>query len=751
MQLITLVYASTGILTASPAMVTPVEDVSFVQEYHEAYPFENNSAANDVRAVAVDLDGAVWAATGAGLHVLRANEWIPQDGVTGGPLYTLFVDGENRVWAGAWDGLYRVSKDGARKEEGVSGTVTALVQTPDGLVALGPEGSWRHANHEWKPLENRWARHVRDAAVTPSGELYIGTGVGLYLQSKERLRHFYKEEDIYSGDIRALAIGPEGRLWIGARGGIDVFEDASLCGHYGPKEGLPNYDVRALTFDAQGTLWAGTALGVARFDGSTWSLRHSKRWLLSDDVRGIAFDEDGTAWVATRAGVSAIKRRMMTLEEKAAYFLDICQKRHIRDPYIVEKCWFPDPDDLSVWEPRDDDNDGTFTAMYMVMEAYRWAVTKDPKAKEHADNAYDTLEFFEQVTPIDGLFARTVVPSTWTEMADPNHVMTPEEYAERRVRDPRTKRVDERWRLSEDGKWLWKGDTSSDEMVGHMFGYYLYYELAADEKRKERIRAHVRKIVDYIIEGGYVLRDRDGTATRWGVWAPEHVNDDPDWRVEGVNKTFEVLSFLKAAYHITGDEKYQREFLMLIREHGYAETARRPKSYGRSERTHIQDDLLSLSTPALLLSEDDPELRAQFMEGVTWAYQTIENDDNPFFNFIYAMAGGAEFHLEESVAFLRDHPLDLRHWLIDSSRREDIDLVRHPMLSPLQTSRMLPPSERGVMRWDKNPWAVVSGDFCDLQGHRESSGVFWLLPYWMGRYYGYIAPPDEGTVADNGS
>jgi hypothetical protein len=56
------------------------------------------------------------------------------------------------------------------------------------------------------------------------------------------------------------------------------------------------------------------------------------------------------------------------------------------------------------------------------------------------------------------------------------------------------------------------------------------------------------------------------------------------------------------------------------------------------------------------------------------------------------------------------------------------------MLDPLRTSRMLPPSERGVMRWDKNPWDVISGDSSDPEGHRESSGVFWLLPYSMGRY-----------------
>ncbi|MBI5095442.1 MAG: regulator [Candidatus Hydrogenedentes bacterium] len=740
MVIFTLLCASSGALGAN-AQLTAIQDVPFAQEFHEAYPFETGAAANDVRAVAVDAKQNLWAATKGGVYVLRSGKWSLQSGVTTGPVYDLLVDEKDNVWAGAWDGVYCVTDGVARKESDVTGTTSVVGNGPEGLVAMGPEGSWRRTGQKWKPIENKGSRGVRAVARVGRDDLYIGTGVGLYLWTPQALRHFYKEEDLYSGDIRALAIDPKGQLWIGAMGGIDVYSDQTYRAHYGPNEGLPNSDVRALAFDSDGVLWAGTALGVARFDGRTWSLRHGKRWLLSDDVRDITFGKDGTAWIATGGGVSAIKRRTMTLEDKAAYFLDICYKRHIRPPYLVEKCWFSDPKNTSKWEPLDDDNDGTFTAMYMAMESYRWAVTKDPAAKEHADKACEALEFLQHVTGVEGFFARTVVPSTWTKMNDANHVMSPEEYAERRVRDPRAKRVDERWRLSNDGKWLWKGDTSSDEMVGQMFGFYLYHELAADPQQKSRVATHVRKIVDYIIDGGYVLRDLDGKATRWGVWAPEQINNDPDWRVEGVNKTFEVLSFLKATYHMTGDEKYQREFLKLINKYGYAEIARNPKSYGRSERTHIQDDLLALSTPGLLLSETDPQRRALFVEGATWAYRTIEHDNNPFFNFVFGLVGGKDFHAEESVAFLRDHPLDLRHWAIDNSVREDIQLVRRPMLSPMQTSRILPPSERGVMRWDKNPWDVISGDVPDPEGRYESSGVFWLLPYWMGRYYGFIAAP----------
>jgi hypothetical protein len=99
-----------------------VQDVPFVQEYHEAYPFEAGGAANDVRAVAVDTNGAVWAATKAGLYVLQSGKWSQPSGVTTGPLYDLYVDREDRAWVGAWDGVYCVAEGAPRKEASVSGT-----------------------------------------------------------------------------------------------------------------------------------------------------------------------------------------------------------------------------------------------------------------------------------------------------------------------------------------------------------------------------------------------------------------------------------------------------------------------------------------------------------------------------------------------------------------------------------------------------------------------------------------------------
>ena len=71
---------------------------------------------------------------------------------------------------------------------------------------------------------------------------------------------------------------------------------------------------------------------------------------------------------------------------------------------------------------------------------------------------------------------------------------------------------------------------------------------------------------------------------------------------------------------------------------------------------------------------------------------------------------------------------------MDNSRREDVTLVRAPEFEQWQTARWLPVDENSFFRWDDNPRVANRG----AGGHLESDGVFWMLPYWMGRYYGFI-------------
>jgi len=714
-----------------------ITDVPFVQECHVPYPISKNNEANNVRSIAVDDTGNVWAATKAGIYLLEngSKTWQQKmDKPNIGPAFYVTVDSKNAVWIGAWNGIYKFSANEIKKMEGINQPISVICEMGNDMLALGPEGQWVFKNGKWIYQKLPYSQNLREAIPDNNGGYWIATGMGLYHKNNERTKLFQNEDELLSADVRDIAFAQDGKLWIGGLGGITIYAGEKRVAQITHEDGLPSIDVNAIATAPDGRMWIGTKIGVARYDGKNWSLLHSRRWLLNDEVRDIAFDASGTAWIATKNGVSAIKNKEMTLTQKANYYHRVTYKRHVRPPYIVEKCGLPVPGDTTKWEPRDDDNDGEYTSMYLVMESFRYAVTKSHDAKERAKKAFEGLRFLQTVTETSGLVARTVIPSDWKRMFDPNRIHTDRMKADIQVRDPRYKPVDKLWRLSKDGKWLWKGDTSSDEITGHMYGYLFYYDLVADKKEKKRVAKHVCNIVDYIVDGGYVLNDIDGKHTHWGVWAPERLNHDPDWKAESGINSAEILSYLKLAYHVSGKKKYQKEYLKLLHEHNYADNVRRAKTFNPSWITHIDDELLSLVYPCLLLHEKDPELLKLYRESLDLWYSGVKADNSPFFDFTYALLSDFKPDIHKIADWFQDVPLDLIRWRVDNSKRMDIKIIRSPEFENFQTNRMLPLSEISFYRWDRNPWNIVQGD----GGVSEGDGVFWLLPYWMGKYLRYI-------------
>ena len=99
-----------------------------------------------------------------------------------------------------------------------------------------------------------------------------------------------------------------------------------------------------------------------------------------------------------------------------------------------------------------------------------------------------------------------------------------------------------------------------------------YYDLVADtESEKERVREHVRRLTDHIIEHGFQLMDHDGRPTRWARYSPKELNFDKNWFVERGLNSLSILSYLITTAHITGDDKYRDIASTLINQHGYAQ------------------------------------------------------------------------------------------------------------------------------------------------------------------------------------
>jgi len=714
-------------------------DVPFIQEYHEGFIIDQDKpAANDVRVVHADGNGNIWIATRNGVYVKAKNtqSWkCMLNGENQGPAYDVSSDSKGTIWLAAWDGVYNNTEGTFLKSDGPIGPVAKIVCANEGTYALGPHGIWVYHDNQWKKNDYKIARSIRGAISDHSGGLWVGTDVGLYHCAGNKAIVYQGNDDLISAYTKGMDFTESGELWIAGLGGVTIRKGDEKIGEKLPKNGITNSEVNTVKRAPDGTMWVGTNYGITRFTPGEdeYSVRLSRRWLMSDEVRDIAFDSDGNAWIATSSGVSAIKREEITLAQKADFFYDKLIRRHVREPWIISRFTLEVPGDTTTIIQDDDDNDGEYTSMYLAMESFRYAVTKDPEAKERARKAFDFLHLLREVTGNDGFFARTIVPSSWEKAHDMNRTYTPQELAEELVNNPRQKPVETRWHLSADGKWWWKGDTSSDELDGHFFGYFWYYNLVADEQEKARIADHVGQITDHLIRNDFYLVDVDGKPTKWGVWSPQSLNHDPEWAPERPLNSLEILSFLKFAHQITGKQEYQDAYLKLIYEEGYLETAKKLYTTNPAWETYFDIYLALYIYPALLTYEEDPGLHSEYRAHLDQWFLKFKETKSPFLNFTYNLLTDGNEELESSIFFLKDAPLDLVDWEIDNGRREDLHVVRKPILEELQVDELRPPSEYRTMRWDRNPYDAVAGN-----PGQEREPVYWLLPYWMGRYINLI-------------
>lgn len=500
----------------------------------------------------------------------------------------------------------------------------------------------------------------------------------------------------------------------------ELLNEVKVSPWQGPEPG-PVPGLRLYARERTGAVWLGSEQGAARFDAQArhpwhrWQYFAGKRWLPDDEVLNIHVDEAGMGrrvWVRTKTGAAQIEWRSLNLGQKATSFEQRIEARHVRHGLVAD-CALRTPGELSSALPVSNDNDGLWTAMYLGAQAYRYAATRDPDARAKAQRAYRALLRLEQITGLPGFYARSFIAKS----------------------EPRP--GDGEWHATADGEWLWKGDTSSDESVGHYYGYSLYFDLVADASEKEEIRAVITRMTDYLVANQYELLDVDGKPTRWGRWSEAYFQTD-EGKYEAALRSLQVLSFLKTAQHITGDAKYDAAYRDRLAK-GYAENARRYRRWaGGGEINFSDDELAYLSFQPLLRYEKDPGLRQPYLETLRYVWTQVASDRNPLWAYI-SVEGGAGAMTpalrDECRRTLERIPVDLVAWDMRNSHRQDVkfrpdkDRFNRP-----QTVELLPPDERAIAKWNSNPYAPDGG----AGGRSEDDGAFFLLPYWMGRYYGWV-------------
>ncbi len=625
------------------------------------------------------------------------------------------------MFAGAPDGVWTLTEGKWRLEVGSPRGVIAFAEEPDGTPwALSREGAFRRSGkwalvHSIDPDDMKNPRSIlprgpEDALVASESGLFALTGKRKYWLPLE-----VRPEGLPSGDTRALLRLDAAHFLVTTDRGFTIGDGMRGWRSVAGAEGLPILDLThaaaAKAPDGSLTTWLGGPRGLVQAHGGRFRYFAGKRWLPDDRVTALAADPDGSVWVGTAKGLTHIYPRTLTLEEKAKAFQETIPKRFYRHGYVTVMI-LPAPGVVEGARQEISDNDGLWTALYIAAQSLRFAATKAAHAQAQASRSMEALLRLESLTGIPGFPARAVC-----RRGEPEYERL---------------RANPEWNPSPvEKEWIWKGDTSSDEIDGHYFGWYVFHELAASEEEKARVRATCKRVTDHILDHGLHLVDLDGKPTTWGVWAPEKLNDDPKWWEERGLNSLEILSHLRVAIHLTGEERYERAYRELIEKHRYAINTLEAKVPGGVSH---DDQLLFLACYPLLMLEKDPGLRTLYLASLerTWGLERIEA--NPLWNFIYGALTGRPCDVEAAVETLREIPLDLIRWRVTNSHRADLKF--DPELEKRGVRRLLKPlpfPERAINNWDAEPRQLDGGND---QG--EGDPTIYLLPYWMGRHHKII-------------
>ena len=262
----------------------------------------------------------------------------------------------------------------------------------------------------------------------------------------------------------------------------------------------------------------------------------AKRWACETRLND-AIAVGNVIWTATDSGVTKITEKEMTLKDKADYFFKLTEENYVRTLGYITSVDNIKNGDIKTGKPSITDNDGLWTHTYLGALSYCYAVTKDEKVLEAARRSMKAMGYLTKITGKKGFTARAVrfegEPGFGTVV----------------------KRDGSEWHPAPNGECEWLGETSSDEMTGHFFGFSLYYDFCANDEEKEYIREILCDIVDHILENNYRLCYIDGLPTTWAIWDPKQLNGNSMWQWEKCINSLDLLTFLDVAYHVSSDEK----------------------------------------------------------------------------------------------------------------------------------------------------------------------------------------------------
>ena len=243
-----------------------------------------------VASVAADRDGAMWIGSmGDGLqryrHGTLASYPVP-DAMAGGFVFSVVPDATGRIW-----------------------------------LSADREDLFYFDGHRIRPSRVH-VHGIKTLLADRDGGLWLGTKTGVARLAGGRLHVFGPADGFERRDVRALALGPDGAVWIGSGDGtIYRFRDGRLA-RFRPPDARASQAVWALHIDAEGALWAGTFRGgLLRLRDGRFERFTTSRGLPSNIICQILEDQSRQLWIGSHQGIFRVSKA--SLDAAAASPLDV--------------------------------------------------------------------------------------------------------------------------------------------------------------------------------------------------------------------------------------------------------------------------------------------------------------------------------------------------------------------------------------------------------------------------------------------
>jgi signal transduction histidine kinase/ligand-binding sensor domain-containing protein len=287
-------------------------------------------ALGEILSIAQDQDGYLWLASDGGLVRFDGIRFARSDIVAGptqlpaAPTRAVYAARDGSLWVGYGNGrgLYRIVHGEVRNvqlENQINGLVNAIIEDRTGALWVGhDEGLLRLRNGGWAPVtlpakgpgRKVWAIHE-----DRTGRLWVAATSGLYRQAATG--EFEKIPDV-DGIVRAIAEGPDGRLWINdERAGFrraDASDRTQLFEARGIRVFHDSRDNLWVTTVGQGVWQVRNVSG----SGETLTVRRAtaQTGLVGDESSAVFEDRDGNIWIGSIQGLNRLTPyKLMSLGE----------------------------------------------------------------------------------------------------------------------------------------------------------------------------------------------------------------------------------------------------------------------------------------------------------------------------------------------------------------------------------------------------------------------------------------------------